>query len=214
MAGLCDAADTLGVHVDVLKSVFETSALADPRLAPTFARLTYLDISFGHLSNLSMLAAFPNLDTIIADQNEITSLTHFPYMARLTTLSLNKNGVHDLVNFLHDAQTKLPSLVFLSLLGNPCCPSGLGRPSGPHDSHYTVYCNVVAEYLPTLRFLDSHAISADAVYRAVNDAQLKKAKKDELHLSDLSSNDSGAGSDNERWSPRHYMYIYYVCSYS
>jgi hypothetical protein len=40
-----------------------------------FTQLTYLDVSFGQLDALSPLRFFPNLDTLVADQNCFRSLS-------------------------------------------------------------------------------------------------------------------------------------------
>lgn len=72
-------------------------------------------------------------------------------------LSINKNKITDLERFLNEVTLKLPSLTYLSLLGNAACPDQLS--SSDHDEQdYRRYRSYVIHRVPLLRFLDSTAI--------------------------------------------------------
>ena len=55
------------------------------------------------------------------------------------TLSLNKNKLLSVDNIVRNAAEKFPKLAFLSLLGNPCCPSDL---VGGTAQEYSAYNDV------------------------------------------------------------------------
>jgi Leucine-rich repeat (LRR) protein len=63
--------------------------------------------------------------SLVADQNELTSIDSLPELPLLETLSLNKNDITDLDRFIAAAIKRFPTLAHVSLLGNPCCPSEL-----------------------------------------------------------------------------------------
>lgn len=84
--------------------------------------LTYLDISFGGVASLASVAAFPRLDTLVADSNKLNDLSTLPALPALETLQLNNNFIDALNPALEIIAAKAPTVAFLSLLGNPCCP--------------------------------------------------------------------------------------------
>lgn len=134
-----------GLEVDELPSF----------LASNYSGAVSLDVSFGTLSNFVSLRGFSLLRSLVCDQNEVVSLTTFPVLEHLDTLSLNKNNVTSLPNFLRDAQEKFPKLSYLSMIGNPCCPSEL---TGGTESEYAEYRGQVLAKLPLLKFLDSEKV--------------------------------------------------------
>ena len=201
-AGLQAAAERLGVSDDTLHLLLTQHLPRDSlRISGMQSQtLTYLDISFGHLSNLAPLAPFVNLDTLVADNNDVSSLASLPPFENLNTLSVNRNQLRDLLAALGEIRIKATALVFLSLIGNPCCPMGLDRVSGASENSYKVYCSVVIEQLPGLRFLDSHQISQAAIDQA-------NEQRSEIYWgSDASSGscsdddvEGGAGSPGNPW---------------
>jgi hypothetical protein len=80
-----------------------------------------------------------------------------PYLPNVHTLSLNKNNLKDLDHLLRLIQTCLPSLSYLSLLGNEACPDQLSSRENDDDD-YRRYRLYVSYKLPQLRFLDSTAL--------------------------------------------------------
>ena len=59
----------------------------------------------------------------VCDHNRVEGVAGWPAIAGLQTLSLNANRVDDLDALLSDVGERFPQLTYLSLLGNPCCPS-------------------------------------------------------------------------------------------
>jgi Leucine-rich repeat (LRR) protein len=80
-------------------------------------------VDTGELSNLSGVAHFSRLESLVADQNRLPDTESIPALPNLHTLSLNKNKITDILKFAADVGVKLPALAHVSLLGNPCCPS-------------------------------------------------------------------------------------------
>eukprot|EP00754_Rhynchopus_humris_P044064 Rhum_TRINITY_DN3762_c0_g1::Rhum_TRINITY_DN3762_c0_g1_i1::g.11963::m.11963 len=117
-----------------------------------------LDASENELTTVEGLSRYPDLRTLILDSNEIDSLKGFPLLRDLETLWLNKNGLDDLDDALACLEGKLPSLQYLSLLGNPLCQSELSGASREDVARYRIY---VAHHLPSLMFLDSSPITAE-----------------------------------------------------
>lgn len=115
----------------------------------------YLDVSFGKLRRFSHLEGFKELKALIADQNEVVTLDSFPVLEELHTLSLNKNQITDVKNIVRNAKQKFPKLAFLSLLGNPCCPSEM---TGGTSKQYEEYRKTIIEGIRTVRFIDSRPV--------------------------------------------------------
>ena len=177
-AGLEAVASKTGADVVALDHLFQHGFFdpdipMQPSVRLQFKELRYLDLSFGQLTTLSPLRWFPNLDTLVADQNRFRSLATCPELASLTTLSLNNNDLEDLTLLLSDAASKFPALVFLSLIGNPCSPedalfaaddgAAALQPQGGDSNCVDTYeyRMQVWDALPQLRFLDSKALSND-----------------------------------------------------
>ena len=167
-AGLQVAATSIGADVGTLDHLFrhgflsEQAGLVYDNFRKRCCQLTYLDISYGGLTSFSSLRLFINLDTLVADQNLFSSLATCPALPSLKTLSLNNNDVQDLRHCLTDVQFKLKSLVFLSLLGNPCCPQSLSDPEADTTRASQLYRTMVMDFLPGLKFLDSRALDHPA----------------------------------------------------
>jgi hypothetical protein len=174
MAGLQAAADTVGSDVSHLCDLFFNGIAPPPTVATAFAKLKYLDLSFGSVRSLDALSHFPSLDTLVADQNSISSLSELPTLPELTTLSLNKNKVRDLAVVLQDAREKLPKLAYLSLIGNPCTPDESAKKNSG-GRLYKLYCEKVAAFLPGLVYLDSHRISPERRSKALANAAVIEA---------------------------------------
>eukprot|EP00039_Didymoeca_costata_P011880 m.168472 g.168472 ORF g.168472 m.168472 type:complete len:1024 (+) comp15319_c2_seq1:135-3206(+) len=133
-----------------------------------------IDLSFGQVQSVEHLADFKNLESIVLDQNEIDSLDSFPVLPSLETLSLNKNNITSLKAVIRAAKKKFPNLKFISLLGNPCCPSEL---SGGTEAQYAEYRRAVSKALPSLQFIDSLPITKEerpVTVVSITDAKLSK----------------------------------------
>eukprot|EP00039_Didymoeca_costata_P005593 m.82784 g.82784 ORF g.82784 m.82784 type:complete len:781 (+) comp12887_c0_seq1:173-2515(+) len=152
-----------------------------------FSQLTYLDLSFGNLSSLSPIRAFQSLETLVADQNELTSIATCPTLPRLKTLTLNNNRIEDMPSFLDDAKKKFPQIAFLSLLGNPCCVEGPHKAQAPSESELRIYRLQIVAALPTLKFLDSQATASAPGHRhSVSSKSLAAHNKKESSMGGLS----------------------------
>ena len=127
--------------------------------------VTEVQASFNSLSDLAGLEKFPNVETLILDNNALTSLASMPAsMKKLKTLWVNHNGIADLQSALDIIKVRCPSLTYLSLLCNPCCPdpfSGTGV-----DAEYNRFRIYVKYVLPGLTMLDSSAITDDEAKQA------------------------------------------------
>ena len=139
---------SIGTTTDTLDQLFRHGFLSNSAgvvledFHQRCGQLTYLDISFGNLRSLSSLRRFTNLDTLVTDQNQLESMATCPALPNLKTLSLNNNSIKNLHLCLTDVQHKLSSLIFLSLLGNPCCPHSLDDPEVSACAQGTLLCIV------------------------------------------------------------------------
>eukprot|EP00041_Stephanoeca_diplocostata_P024731 m.635438 g.635438 ORF g.635438 m.635438 type:complete len:1042 (+) comp22583_c0_seq8:411-3536(+) len=113
-----------------------------------------LDFSYGALQDLSHLGLFHRLQTLVLDHNGLQDLDSFPAMQALRALSLNHNVLDNLDLTIIAVQAKCPSLTFLSLLGNPCCPWDSKRQDYHAQCLYERYRAKVMMALPQVQFLD------------------------------------------------------------
>jgi len=126
-------------------------------LAITFCRLT-------HVSNLDDFST--TLVSLVLDNNEIGSdMNVFPALPHLETLWVNNNNIQYLDRFLSSIQGKVPSLKYLSMLKNPCCPNYF---VGKGTVDYKKYRAQVVKEIPTLKFLDSSPITQEELGDADN----------------------------------------------
>lgn len=97
-----------------------------------------MDISHGQFRDLSALSGLVCLESLVADSNMISDadLPNLPGIPGLKTLSLNHNAIQSLLAFIGFVNVKYPALVFVSLLGNMCCPSEV---SGGSEEQYSAY---------------------------------------------------------------------------
>ncbi|XP_025097307.1 leucine-rich melanocyte differentiation-associated protein-like isoform X2 [Pomacea canaliculata] len=117
----------------------------------------HLDLSFNRLWQLNGLERFTQLKTLVLDNNEIGDDTMFPHIESLDTLSLNKNRITKLDQFLKQIESRFPCLTYLSLLGNTACPNQLSS-TDKDDEDYQRYRYYVLFHLPKLKFLDASAV--------------------------------------------------------
>eukprot|EP01059_Diplonema_ambulator_P035539 TRINITY_DN838_c4_g1_i1.p1 TRINITY_DN838_c4_g1~~TRINITY_DN838_c4_g1_i1.p1 ORF type:complete len:517 (+),score=79.95 TRINITY_DN838_c4_g1_i1:140-1690(+) len=122
-----------------------------------------LDISYNKLQDLQGISGmFPEIRQLVADGNSIVRLGGFPAgtLQNLQTLWLNKNQLQDLDIILSDL--KETKLLYLSLLGNPCCKHGVGVVDGEEGASYEEsewYRAYVVHHLPSLLFLDEKEVT-------------------------------------------------------
>ncbi|XP_021253196.1 leucine-rich repeat-containing protein C10orf11 homolog isoform X8 [Numida meleagris] len=84
-----------------------------------------LDLSFNLLRSLEGLKTFSYLEELILDNNLLGNDLLLPRLPHLHTLTLNKNQITELESLLDHLAEVVPSLQYLSLLGNVACPNEL-----------------------------------------------------------------------------------------
>eukprot|EP00041_Stephanoeca_diplocostata_P023746 m.589449 g.589449 ORF g.589449 m.589449 type:complete len:1124 (-) comp22371_c0_seq6:281-3652(-) len=156
-----------GLEVDTLPSL----------LAEEYPSAKSLDVSYGALSNFESLVKFSTLESLVCDQNQLLNIESFPVLEHLDTLSVNKNNIASLTDFLGHAQNKFPKLSYLSMIGNPCCPSEL---TGGTESEYATYRAQVLAKLPILKFLDSEKVDPASRPRTVESISAQKLVKGDI----------------------------------
>jgi len=130
-----------------------------PWLASKYAANTQrLDLSYNRLRSLKGLTGFNGITELILDNNALTDDVEFPLMENLTTLTINKNNIRNLETFLNKIAGNVPSLTYLSLLGNQACPNQLSSVD-KDENDYTRYRLYVLHRLPRLKFLDSTTVT-------------------------------------------------------
>ncbi|XP_076764049.1 leucine-rich melanocyte differentiation-associated protein isoform X1 [Xylocopa sonorina] len=121
---------------------------------------TSLDLSYNELTSITAVKHFHSLQELILDNNKLRDLRTLPRIPSLTTLSLNNNKITDIDSALKSIQECCPSVVYVSLLGNPGCPDQLTNPTSTDDEDYDRYRLYAIYVLPTtLRFLDSRPVT-------------------------------------------------------
>ncbi|XP_028405159.1 leucine-rich melanocyte differentiation-associated protein-like [Dendronephthya gigantea] len=131
-----------------------------PSLGITYGpNILRLDLSFNRLRNLEGIQGFTELRTLNLDGNEIDDDVIFPLLNYLETLTMNKNKITDLESLLEKITKCLPSLTYLSLLGNTACPNELSDLEKDEED-YQRYRYFVLYKLPKLKFLDSKQVSS------------------------------------------------------
>lgn len=113
-----------------------------------------LDLSYNELVSLRGLEGFPLLRELVLDNNQLTDSLVLPYLPHLHTLSLNKNCIIDIELLITKITHNLPTLTYLSLLGNKACPNQLSD-IDKDEEDYQRYRYYVLHRLPALQFLDS-----------------------------------------------------------
>ena len=127
--------------------------------------VTEINLSFNELdeSFLPQLLLFPNVTTVVLDNNALTSLQGFPTLSNLQTLWINNNQIGEIQSVVTILPSRCPQLRFLSLLRNGCCPNEL---LGAGPAEYRRYRLYVRFCIPTLQILDSTPFSAEDIKEA------------------------------------------------
>jgi len=158
-----------------------------------------LDLSFNCISNLSGLHKFTNLEELILDNNQLDDSLRLPYLPQLRTLSLNKNKIKDLEGLLDKVVVQLPSLRYLSLLGNPACPTQLSCLESDEEDYQRYRFRVIYR-LPKLNFLDSTSIKKPEKAEAVRVGPYTKIVRPSLPTT-LAGSGSDSEDDDRRYTP-------------
>lgn len=133
-----------------------------------------LDISNNAFKDLSFIFAFNNLQELVADNNRLRIPLKIPRLDNLRTMCLNKNYIDDLDRLLDELADKLNSLTYLSLLGNPVCPTLQSESQDDDITHYRCY---VLYRLPRLKFLDSSPVKITEIQKSHTHGEFYKIAK-------------------------------------
>ena len=114
--------------------------------------MQHLDLTCNKIEELNELSIFPNLKTLILDDNRIQTLDSFPTLKDLETLSANKNDFYDINEFLESASQKFKNLKNLSLLKNPL------NPYFDDEKKYKEYQDKILEAYPNIKTIDGIAV--------------------------------------------------------
>ncbi|XP_064001575.1 leucine-rich melanocyte differentiation-associated protein isoform X1 [Pogoniulus pusillus] len=147
-----------------------------------------LDLSFNLLRSLEGLKTFSYLEELILDNNLLGNDLLLPRLPHLHTLTLNKNQISELESLLDHLAEVVPSLQYLSLLGNMACPNELVCKENDEDD-YQRYRYFVLHKLSNLKFLDTRKVTRKEREEAlVRGAFMKVVKpKDAKASSDAAS---------------------------
>ncbi|XP_066047573.1 leucine-rich melanocyte differentiation-associated protein isoform X3 [Chamaea fasciata] len=108
--------------------------------------------------SLEGLETFSYLEELILDNNLLGNDLLLPRLPHLHTLTLNKNQISELESLLDHLAEVVPSLQYLSLLGNIACPNELVCKEKDEDD-YQRYRYFVLHKLANLKFLDTRKVT-------------------------------------------------------
>ncbi|XP_021253195.1 leucine-rich repeat-containing protein C10orf11 homolog isoform X7 [Numida meleagris] len=150
-----------------------------------------------YLRSLEGLKTFSYLEELILDNNLLGNDLLLPRLPHLHTLTLNKNQITELESLLDHLAEVVPSLQYLSLLGNVACPNELVCKEKDEDDYqrYRLVSSIVniryfvLHKLKNLKFLDTRQVTRKEREEAlVRGAFMKVVKpKDAKASSDAAS---------------------------
>mmetsp|Transcript_4514 Transcript_4514/g.15870 ORF Transcript_4514/g.15870 Transcript_4514/m.15870 type:complete len:335 (-) Transcript_4514:52-1056(-) len=121
-------------------------------------RIRELDLSHNQFQDLTSVGGFTRLETLVLDNNKVSSHTKIPRLPFLTTLWCNNNEITNMSIFVDKLVDAVPKLRYLSMLGNEACPNFL---TGGSLKQYKDYRFYVINRLRNLCSLDSTPITED-----------------------------------------------------
>ena len=118
-----------------------------------------LNLSENAITSSYLLDTFTSLETLILDKNDLTGLEwfHCP-IPSLKTLYFNNNLVTNAEEFVNRVAVLFPSLEYLSMMRNPCCPAFFDITEEKQDD-YRRHREYVLYKLPTLQYLDATSVT-------------------------------------------------------
>ncbi|XP_008183978.1 leucine-rich melanocyte differentiation-associated protein isoform X2 [Acyrthosiphon pisum] len=137
------------------------------------SKVKSLDLSFNSLTTLNHSELFPDLEELVLDNNNLDDTIKLPYLPHLHILSMNNNKITVLENLVTQIKYSMPSLRFLSLIGNKACPTQL-IDFEKDENDYKRYRYFVLHYLPELRFLDSRPVTNEELDTAITKGEFTK----------------------------------------
>ncbi|XP_071667912.1 leucine-rich melanocyte differentiation-associated protein isoform X4 [Patagioenas fasciata] len=164
-----------------------------------------LDLSFNLLRSLEGLKTFSYLEELILDNNLLGNDLRLPRLPHLHTLTLNKNQISELESLLDHLAEVVPSLQYLSLLGNMACPNELVCKEKDEDD-YQRYRYFVLHKLTNLKFLDTRKVTRREREEALASSD-SASTSPEMHYTPLPS--GSRDLTNHRGILGKCRYIYY-----
>jgi len=82
-----------------------------------------LDLSNNSISDITVLRDFQKLESLVLDNNDLTSHSKLPKLPKLRTFWVNRNKIANLALFVDKLVDALPQLQYLSMLNNEACPN-------------------------------------------------------------------------------------------
>lgn len=122
------------------------------------AEATLLNLAENSMSSSHLFDNFTSLETLILDKNELTGLDWCCPIPSLKTLYFNNNQVTNIEAFVNTIATLFPSLEYLSMMRNPCCPAFFDITEEKQDD-YRRHREFVLFKLPGLQYLDATAVT-------------------------------------------------------
>lgn len=144
------------------------------------SKVQCLDLSYNELVTLKGLEAFPQVEELILDNNQLSDSLTFPLLPYLHTLSLNKNLITDIEQLVVKISQNLRSISYLSLLGNQACPNQLTSLEND-EADYQRYRYFVLHHLPNLKFLDSTRVREEERTEAKRRGQFMKVVRPKVN---------------------------------
>eukprot|EP01114_Cavostelium_apophysatum_P005941 TRINITY_DN17121_c0_g1_i1.p1 TRINITY_DN17121_c0_g1~~TRINITY_DN17121_c0_g1_i1.p1 ORF type:complete len:249 (-),score=55.61 TRINITY_DN17121_c0_g1_i1:31-777(-) len=126
-----------------------------PRV-PNAETVKQLHLSYNSIEKLQNLDQFPQLNSLIVDNNLLISEQTLPTITSLQTLWVNNNNISDLKVFLDCISKAFPNLTYLSMLKNPACPNYF---TGKDTDDYKRYRYYVLYRMKKIKFLDSTTVT-------------------------------------------------------
>jgi len=115
-------------------------------------------LSYNEIVTLTHLEQFKSLNSLVVDNNCLTSNQNLPIILSLQTLWVNNNNISDLKTFMDSIAKAFPNLTYLSMLKNPACPNYF---NGKDFDDYKRYRLYVLYRMKHLKFLDYSPVAEE-----------------------------------------------------
>jgi len=174
------------------------------------SQITELDLSFNYLTDLPNLDWFPQLRSLVADNNRLQSNSNFnsgKLLPRLELLWINGCQIKHLAVWIDKIAACCPNLKMFSMLKNQACPNFF---NGGTVQQYTDYRLFVLSRLKNLTVLDSTPVTEqekEDAMKQYGDLKIEpklvqiRQKQKMIANKQQSRQDSVGGSDNELTLP-------------
>lgn len=117
-----------------------------------------LDLSHNRIADIRFLCDLPCIESLVLDDNHLTSQVKVPLCPQLHTLWVNDNRIQNLPTFLETLSRSCPRLRTLSMMNNQAAPSYFNGGTYEQYLHYRYF---VISCLPELKYLDYSAVTSE-----------------------------------------------------